>query len=132
MPGALGTARTDFGPQLEHLIADGQLPADRWSVVAWDPPGYGASRPPQRDFAHDFFQRDARAAAALMRQLGCTWYSVAGWSDGGITAMLLAAEHPLEVERLVVWGANAYVLPEEMAVYEGNSGFVRTLLAQRY
>ncbi len=32
-----------------------------------------------------------------------------GWSDGGITALVLAATHPELVRRVVIWGCNAYV-----------------------
>lgn len=32
----------------------------------WDPPGYGNSRPPERIFTADFYERDARLAAMLI------------------------------------------------------------------
>ena len=32
-----------------------------------------------------------------------------GWSDGGITGMILCARNIENVENFVVWGANAYV-----------------------
>lgn len=114
MPGALGSAWTDFGPQLKKLPA--LLP--NWTIIAWDPPGYGRSIPPKRTFPVDFFQRDAQDANDLMLELGFSKYSVVGWSDGGITALVLGAKHPDAVEKLVVWGANAYVLPEEIQFYE--------------
>lgn len=41
-----------------------------------------------------------------------------GWSDGGITALMVAARYPEIVQRLVVWGAAAFVLAEEIPVYE--------------
>lgn len=63
MPGALGSTQSDFGPQLTGL-------SDRFTVVAFDPRGYGKSRPPERDFPSDFFVRDAWDAAELMRKLG--------------------------------------------------------------
>merc|ERR1711971_1523817 len=44
MPGALGTATTDMLPQIEGLCPR------TFSLVGWDPPGYGESRPPARDF----------------------------------------------------------------------------------
>ena len=44
-----GTAETDFAPQLDGL-------ADALQVVAFDPRGYGQSRPPARDFPLDFYQ----------------------------------------------------------------------------
>lgn len=36
-------------------------------MVGWDPRGYGQSRPPDRDFPPDFFERDAKDAVDLMK-----------------------------------------------------------------
>lgn len=55
-------------------------------------------------------------AAKFMKQLGYKKYSLLGWSDGGITAMILAARNRDKVDRLVVWGANAYVNAEDRAM----------------
>lgn len=41
-----------------------------------------------------------------------------GWSDGGITAMIVAAKYPEQVDKLVIWGANSYVTEEEAKIYE--------------
>ena len=65
MPGALGSTQSDFGPQLKGL-------SDDFTVVAFDPRGYGKSVPPKRDFPADFFARDADDAAGLMEALGKT------------------------------------------------------------
>ena len=43
---------------------------------------------------------------------------MAGWSDGGITAMCAAICHPKSVERLVVWGSNAYIAQSDIAMIE--------------
>lgn len=59
-PGALGTIWSDFKPQVEGLNKD------KFTVVAWDPPGYGKSRPPDRKFPLDFYEKDADAAAQFM------------------------------------------------------------------
>ncbi len=75
LPGALGTGRTDFAPQLENLNASGKL-----TLVAWDPPGYGKSRPPERTFPPNFFQRDAEVAMKFMTALGHEKFSLLGWS----------------------------------------------------
>uniref|UniRef100_A0A182PMZ4 AB hydrolase-1 domain-containing protein n=1 Tax=Anopheles epiroticus TaxID=199890 RepID=A0A182PMZ4_9DIPT len=115
LPGALGTAWTDFKPQIEGLPA--LLPRHR--VIAWDPPGYGKSRPPDKEFTVDFFERDAAAAGELMQKLGLQRYSIVGWSDGGITGLVLAAKHPERVEKLVVWGSNSYISDTEVKIYEG-------------
>lgn len=56
-----GSGLTDFKRQLERL--DRNL----FSIIAWDPPGYGASRPPQRYFGDDMFIRDADNAVQFMR-----------------------------------------------------------------
>ena len=71
MPGALGSTQSDFGPQLKGL-------SSQYTVVAFDPRGYGKSRPPERDFPSDFFVRDAWDAAELMRKLGKWLHSLGG------------------------------------------------------
>ncbi|XP_011878921.1 PREDICTED: valacyclovir hydrolase [Vollenhovia emeryi] len=112
LPGALGTIWTDFKPQMENLDVD------KLTIVAWDPPGYGKSRPPDRTFSDDFFQRDAALAHGLMGVLGYSKFSLIGWSDGGITSLLLAATYPDNVRKMVVFGANAYIHPDEIKIYE--------------
>jgi len=111
MPGAMGTADTDFGPQLRDL-------ADTMQVVSFDPRGYGQSRPPERDFPLDFYQRDANDGAALMAALGHTRYAVMGWSDGAISSVFLAAAHASNVERLIMFGGNAYMTKEDIDAFE--------------
>ncbi|KAL7298644.1 hypothetical protein TKK_0008410 [Trichogramma kaykai] len=112
LPGALGTIWTDFKPQLEGLDKE------RLTVIAWDPPGYGESRPPARTFPANFFERDAEWAQKLMLKLGHEKFSLVGWSDGGITSLILAARYPENVRKMIVFGANAYIKPEEMDIYE--------------
>ncbi|CAN7991659.1 unnamed protein product [Ixodes hexagonus] len=117
LPGALGSTRTDFGPQLE------KLDRKQFTLVAWDPPGYGFSRPPERTFPVDFYHRDARVVAQLMQagtppQLGHQKYSVVGWSDGANTGMILAATCPEHVEKLVAFGGNAYIEEHDVQLIE--------------
>lgn len=111
MPGAMGTAETDFGPQLRDL-------SDTMQVVSLDPRGYGKSRPPARDFPIDFYQQDADDAAALMKALGFERYALMGWSDGAISAVMHAASHPDAVERLIIFGGNAYLTKEDIEAFE--------------
>lgn len=110
-----GTIWTDFKPQIENLNTD-QL-----TIVAWDPPGYGKSRPPDRTFPDDVFQRDAAWAHNLMQTLGYSKFSLIGWSDGGITSLLLASTYPESIRKMVVFGANAYIHPDEIKAYESTS-----------
>jgi valacyclovir hydrolase len=51
--------------------------------------------------------------AALMSACGCETFAVAGWSDGANVAMLMAAAWPDRVRKLVIWGGNAYISPED-------------------
>ncbi|KAL6268580.1 hypothetical protein P5V15_001714 [Pogonomyrmex californicus] len=112
LPGALGTIWTDFKPQIENLDRN------KLTIVAWDPPGYGKSRPPNRTFPDDFFQRDATWAHNLMKTLGYSKFSLVGWSDGGITSLLLASMYPDSIRKMIVLGANAYIHPDEIKIYE--------------
>ncbi|XP_012217385.1 valacyclovir hydrolase [Linepithema humile] len=112
LPGALGSIWTDFKPQVENLNVD------KLTIVAWDPPGYGKSRPPERTFPDDFFQRDATWAHNLMKTLGYSKFSLVGWSDGGITSLLLASAYPESINKMIVFGANSYIHPDEIKAYE--------------
>ncbi|XP_055120665.1 valacyclovir hydrolase isoform X1 [Symphalangus syndactylus] len=113
LPGMLGSGETDFGPQLKNLNKK------LFTVVAWDPRGYGHSRPPDRDFPADFFERDAKDAVDLMKALKFKKVSLLGWSDGAITALIAAAKYPSYIHKMVIWGANAYVTDEDSMIYEG-------------
>lgn len=60
-PGALGTIWSDFKPQIDGLDKT------KFTVVVWDPPGYGHSRPPDRNFCPEFYQNDAVTANDFMK-----------------------------------------------------------------
>lgn len=109
LPGALGSATTDFSPQLAGLDKA------RFTLIGWDPPGYGASRPPERNF-DNFFAADAELAVKLMLTLGINRFSLLGWSDGGMTALIAAARSPEHVDKIVVMGANAFVSHQDMVM----------------
>lgn len=71
-PVGTGSGETDFGPQLKGLDKK------HFTVVAFDPRGYGRSRPPNRDFPSDFFHRDAQDGLQLMQvrqwtDAACSW-----------------------------------------------------------
>ncbi|XP_008336700.1 valacyclovir hydrolase isoform X2 [Cynoglossus semilaevis] len=110
-PGALGTTKTDFGPQLKSLNKE------RFTVVGWDPRGNGNSRPPERDFPLNFYERDAKDAVDLMKALGFGRFSLLGWSDGGISSLIASAKYPDLIHKTVVWGANAYISQQDLDCY---------------
>ena len=117
IPGALGTATTDFTPQLEDFGGDGS----EFTVVSFDPRGYGQSRPPNRTFQTKpihFLEQDAIDGHSVMSKLGFTEYSVLGWSDGGVVGIHIASMYPEVVKKLVIWGANAYFGKEDIECYE--------------
>lgn len=114
LPGALGSAKTDFLPQLESLPR--LLP--NYQIIAWDPPGYGKSIPPNRQFSTRFLEEDADYAKGLMDALKIDNFSLLGWSDGGITAIILAGKYPQKVEKLAFFGSNAFIVEEELKIYE--------------
>lgn len=60
-PGALGTIWSDFKPQIANLDKN------QFTIVAFDPPGYGFSRPPNRNFGLDFYEKDADVAHVFMK-----------------------------------------------------------------
>ncbi|CRL07615.1 CLUMA_CG020580, isoform A [Clunio marinus] len=114
LPGALGSAFTDFKPQIENLPK--LLP--NFNIIAWDPPGYGKSIPPSRQFPLNFLEKDADMLKDLMEVLKIPNYNILGWSDGGITAMIFAAKYPSKVEKLAIFGSNAYLIADEIKMFE--------------
>jgi len=110
IPGAIGTAETDFSGQLLGL-------SERHRVVSFDPCGYGKSRPPVRNWKN-FYYQDGEDAHAVMESLGYSKYNVIGWSDGANAATLLAARRPDAVQKLVIFGGNAWVEQQDIDLYE--------------
>jgi valacyclovir hydrolase len=80
--------------------------------------GYGTSRPPDRDFPPDFYQRDAADLAALLDAIQPGPVVVLGFSDGAEAAILLAATRPDRVRGVVAWGVSGVISPEEVASVE--------------
>ena len=127
LPGALGTAETDFEKQL--CERDGLAATHR--VVSFDPRGYGRSRgpytcatsggarsTPTREFLPGFYRQDAEDVAAVMAALQIPRYFVLGWSDGAIASVMLAAMRPHNVAALAMFGGNAYFTDADIAGFE--------------
>lgn len=109
--GTIGTARSDFSKQIETFSADHR-------VIAPERRGYGHTRPPDRDYPDNFYQRDAHDMAAFIKALDLESAVVFGWSEGADVAICLSAMYPELVSRLVVWGGLAEVTAEDIAIFE--------------
>ena len=59
-----GSGTTDFQPQLNNINKD------MFTLIAWDPRGYGKSQESPRDWVAHFLERDAHDAAKLMHVCG--------------------------------------------------------------
>ncbi|XP_067650975.1 valacyclovir hydrolase-like [Haliotis asinina] len=113
LPGALGSSEIDFNNQLEKMNPE------KFTIFGFDPRGYGRSIPPERDWPVNFRHRDAQDAVAVMNTLGRKTFSVLGFSDGGTTGLILAAQYPEHIRKLVVWGANAYLNKKDIEIHRG-------------
>lgn len=111
MHGFTGTARSHFAGLIDILRVD-------YRVIAPDLRGYGASQPPGRDFPPDFYRRDADDMAALIDTLGIGPVTVLGFSDGGESALLLAAQRPDLVRAVLAWGVAGVIAPAMLAQAE--------------
>jgi len=103
MAGSLGTWQTDFANVLDTFDRE------KFTIVAWDAPGYGKSRPPDRHYNVDSNWADAIYAHQLMQNLNLLPYSMIGWSDGGATSMILGATQQASVRSIVAIGVTAYI-----------------------
>lgn len=112
MHGFTGTARADLGGLIDALKADHR-------VIAPDLRGYGASRPPARDFPADFYRRDADDMAALLDQIRPGPVVAIGFSDGSESAILLAASRPDLVRGVVSFGISGVISAKMAAAAQG-------------
>jgi pimeloyl-ACP methyl ester carboxylesterase len=72
-------------------------------VIVMDTRGHGRSTLGPRPLTYRQFASDT---LAVLDAVGVRKVSVIGLSDGGITGLLLAIDHPERVDKLFVWGAN--------------------------
>lgn len=88
----LGGSRIAWEPQFDGL-------SDRWRVIAWDMPGYGASAPAGGPLT---FAGLADAVARLLDLLEVDRAHVVGLSFGGMVAQHTALRHPGRVASLAL------------------------------
>lgn len=109
-----GTCSTDFVKQYEGFDLN------QFTLICWDAPGYGQSRPPHRiqylSDTKNYYRKDADLALKMMESLGYSSYSVVGFSDGGRTGLIMAAKNPSVIRKAVAWGCNSYITNPEKDV----------------
>ena len=113
-----------FLPVIEHFGREDS----GYTIVAYDPRGYGHSRPPERKFClqeEHHLKKDANDAYHLMKSLGFSEFSVLGWCDGGVSGIYLAAQFPTAIRKLVVWGSRTYITEHDLKLTEKLEDFQR-------
>lgn len=102
------------GPAPVLLLHGGLESSDVWAdevsrlapsheVIVMDTRGHGRSTMGDERLSYALFARDA---IAVLDSLRVRTVAVVGWSDGGITALYLAMDHPERVAGLMAYGAN--------------------------
>ena len=114
IPGALGGS-VFFTPQIKYFGHSGS----GYTLIAYDPRGYGRSRPNDRvNLSPLFYVIDAKDAAELMKAMGFKKYSILGWCDGGTCAIIAAAMFPEIVKSIVVWGTHTFLEQRDIDLFE--------------
>jgi valacyclovir hydrolase len=74
-------------------------------VIAVDLPGSGRSQPQPRHYTPSYYREDAAVLLGLLDALGIGAAHLAGFSDGGEEALLMAALRPGCALSVFTWGA---------------------------
>jgi valacyclovir hydrolase len=102
MPG-WGGSIADLG-RLRRDLADG------FRVVAVDLPGSGRLQPQPRHYTPGYYHQDAAVLLGLLDALGIGAAHLAGFSDGGEEALLMAALRPGCALSVFTWGAAGQII----------------------
>ncbi len=91
-----------------------QIPAlsKSFRVIAVDTRGHGKSTADTTRLTYELYADDTYK---LLNELKLDSVNILGWSDGGITGLILAMRHPEKVKKLAAMGANLY--PDTTALY---------------
>jgi len=102
MPGWAGTIVEFY--ELRRELASG------FRVIAVDLPGSGRSQPRPRYYRPSYYLDDAQVLLGLLDELGVDAAHLAGFSDGGEEALLMAALKPGRALSVVTWGAAGQIV----------------------
>lgn len=84
--------------------------AEGFRIVAIDLPGSGRSQPQPRHYPASYYADDAQVLLGLLDELGIGAAHLAGFSDGGEEALLLAVLRPSLALSVFTWGAAGQVV----------------------
>lgn len=98
-----------FTQSAQQLSGLSDALAASFRVIAVDLPGSGRSQPQPRAYTAMYFDDDASAFAALLRDLAVGPAHLVGFSDGGEVALLMAALAPEVARSVATWGAVGYL-----------------------
>lgn len=87
--------------------------ADGFRVVAVDLPGSGRSQPQPRHYTPGYYHEDAAVLLGLLDALGIGAAHLAGFSDGGEEALLMAALRPGCVLSVFTWGTTGQIVASQ-------------------
>lgn len=90
------TSSNDWGDEVTRLYKTHK-------VIVTDTRGHGRSTMSAQPFTYNLFASDV---LLLLDKLHVQKVSIIGWSDGGVTGLLLAIHHPERIRRLFTFGAN--------------------------
>jgi len=105
--GFAGIPESDFAGQLPHLRS-------RYRILAPHLHGYGRSSQ-RTTYPLSFYRDDVEDMIALLDALHLQQVLVLGFSDGGISGLLLAALHPQRVQALAVLGAQPSINAQNLS-----------------
>jgi len=91
-----------------------------YHVIAIDSRAQGKSADPSDTLSFDMMADDV---STLLDSLHLDSCYVIGWSDGGITGLLLAIRHPDKVKRLAITGAN--LKPDSSSLYPNDLNWMK-------
>ncbi|HEY4209782.1 MAG TPA: alpha/beta hydrolase [Puia sp.] len=79
------------------------LLANTHQVIVLDTRGHGRSTLDDQSFSYDLFASDVKGVMDLLR---IPKVSVVGWSDGGVTGLVMAMKYPEYINKLFTYGSN--------------------------
>jgi valacyclovir hydrolase len=96
---------TGWGGSIDEFRALRDVLASNFRVIAADAPGSGKSGPQPRTYTTSYYREDAAVLLEMLDALSASPAHLAGFSDGGEYALLMAATKLDAARSIVTWGA---------------------------